>query len=180
MNAPRQSVNDAHARLWRWPLFQGLLPIERNRLPPDIMAGITLAAPGIPEVMGYTKITGTPVVTGLYPMLLPILAFGISGSSRLLEVSTSATTGIDFSASRAIEELPQDLAAKGVVPGMSRMNTRYRGDFERPGLGEGISKEQILESRSACVAAYQTAFLKTSPKKESDLTGENISPAGAR
>jgi sulfate permease, SulP family len=28
----------------------------------DVFAGITLAALGIPEVMGYTKISQTPVV----------------------------------------------------------------------------------------------------------------------
>ena len=48
------------------PLLQGLLPFDKVRLGPDIMAGITLAALGIPEVMGYTKIIGTPVITGLW------------------------------------------------------------------------------------------------------------------
>ena len=32
----------------------------------DIIAGITLAAIAIPEVMGYTSIAQTPVITGLY------------------------------------------------------------------------------------------------------------------
>ena len=59
---------------------------------PDIMAGITLAALGIPEVMGYTKIIGTPVITGLYTMLLPMLAFAIFGSSRHLVVSADSAT----------------------------------------------------------------------------------------
>lgn len=36
--------------------LQGLLPFDKERLGPDIVAGITLAALGIPEVMGYTKI----------------------------------------------------------------------------------------------------------------------------
>jgi SulP family sulfate permease len=40
------------------PLLQGLLPFDRVRIGPDIVAGITLAALGIPEVMGYTKIIG--------------------------------------------------------------------------------------------------------------------------
>jgi sulfate permease, SulP family len=44
------------------PVMQGLLPLNRLQLGSDIMAGITLAAVGIPEVMGYTKIIGTPVV----------------------------------------------------------------------------------------------------------------------
>ena len=60
-----------------FPLFQGILPFDRSRLIPEIVAGITLAALGIPEVMGYTKIIGTPVITGLYTLLLPVLAYAV-------------------------------------------------------------------------------------------------------
>ena len=56
------------------------------------MAGITLAALGIPEVMGYTKIIGTPVITGLYTMLLPVVVFALFGSSRHLVVSADSAT----------------------------------------------------------------------------------------
>ena len=74
------------------PLFQGLLPFDGTRLGPDIMAGITLAALGMPAAMGYTKIIGTPVITGLYTLLLPLLAFAIFGSSRHLVVSADSAT----------------------------------------------------------------------------------------
>src|SRR6516164_11612300 len=77
---------------WRPPLLQGLLPFDKARLGPDIVAGITLAALGIPEVMGYTKIIGTPVVTGLYTLLLPVLVFALLGSSRHLVVSADSAT----------------------------------------------------------------------------------------
>src|SRR3974390_2387017 len=77
---------------WRLPLFQGLLPFDKSQLGPDILGGITLAALGIPEVMGYTKIIGTPVVTGLYSMLLPMLAFALFGSSSHLVVSADSAT----------------------------------------------------------------------------------------
>jgi sulfate permease, SulP family len=77
---------------WRLPVLQGLLPFDKSRLGPEIMAGITLAALGIPEVMGYTKIIGTPVITGLYTMLLPMLAFALFGSSRHLVVSADSAT----------------------------------------------------------------------------------------
>src|SRR5262252_5207629 len=77
---------------WRLPLFQGLLPFDKTRLSPDILAGITLAALGIPEVMGYTKIIGTPVITGLYTLLLPVLGFAIFGSSRHLVVGADSAT----------------------------------------------------------------------------------------
>ncbi|NJM77104.1 MAG: SulP family inorganic anion transporter [Acaryochloridaceae cyanobacterium RU_4_10] len=56
------------------------------------MAGVVLAAIGIPEVMGYTKIAGTPIVTGLYTLLLPALAFAIFSSSRHLVVAADSAT----------------------------------------------------------------------------------------
>lgn len=72
------------------PLLQGLLPFDRVRIGPDIVAGITLAALGIPEVMGYTKIIGTPVITGLYTLFLPVLIYALFGSSRHLVVSADS------------------------------------------------------------------------------------------
>jgi sulfate permease, SulP family len=74
------------------PVMQGLLPLDKAHLCPDIMAGITLACLGIPEVMGYTKIIGTPIITGLYTLFLPVLAFAIFGSSRHLVVSADSAT----------------------------------------------------------------------------------------
>jgi high affinity sulfate transporter 1 len=78
-----------------------LLPVDRNRVVPDIVAGITLAALGIPEVMGYTKIIGTPVITGLYTLLLPVVAFAIFGSSRHLVVSADSATAAMVAAALA-------------------------------------------------------------------------------
>jgi high affinity sulfate transporter 1 len=65
------------------------------------MAGITLAALGIPEVMGYTKIIGTPVITGLYTLFLPVLVFSLFGSSRHLVVSADSATAAMVAAALA-------------------------------------------------------------------------------
>ena len=73
-------------------ILQGVLPIDRARAPLDIVAGVTLAALAIPEVMGYTAIAGTPVVTGLYTILLPLAVFAILGSSRHLVVGADSAT----------------------------------------------------------------------------------------
>src|SRR5215467_2656403 len=91
----------SNKRQWRLPVLQGLLPFDKSRFGPDIMAGITLAALGIPEVMGYTKIIGTPVITGLYTMLLPMLAFALFGSSRHLVVSADSATAAIVAAALA-------------------------------------------------------------------------------
>src|SRR6266567_694644 len=76
----------------RLPVLQGVLPVERSRVPGDALAGLTLAAIGIPEVLGYAKIAGMPLVTGLYTMLLPMAAFAVLGSSRHLVVAADSAT----------------------------------------------------------------------------------------
>jgi MFS superfamily sulfate permease-like transporter len=76
----------------RFPLFQGVLPLDLRKLHGDVVAGLTLAALGIPEVMGYTKISGTPVATGLYTLLLPVVAFAALGGSRHLVVAADSAT----------------------------------------------------------------------------------------
>jgi len=75
-----------------FPLFQGLLPINPSQIPTELIAGITLAALAIPEVLGYTKISGTPVITGLYTILIPMALFAIFGSSRHLVVGADSAT----------------------------------------------------------------------------------------
>ena len=78
-------------------LLGGIRPYRREWLSRDVVAGITLAALAIPEVMGYTRIAGTPVITGLYTILVPILAFAVFASSRHLVVGgDSATAAIMF------------------------------------------------------------------------------------
>ncbi|MEO1002546.1 MAG: SulP family inorganic anion transporter [Cyanobacteria bacterium J06638_7] len=73
-------------------LFRSAGPLSRTTLLRDGLAGITLAALAIPEVMGYTRITETPVITGLYTLLLPVLAFAALGSSRHLVVGADSAT----------------------------------------------------------------------------------------
>jgi SulP family sulfate permease len=96
-----QTRNEKAAGSSPWAIFQGILPYDISRFPSDLMAGITLAALGIPEVMGYTKIIGTPVITGLYTMLLPMLVFALFGSSRHLVVSADSATAAMIAAAFA-------------------------------------------------------------------------------
>src|SRR4051794_29739079 len=83
----------------RLPLFQGLLRIDRRRLPVEAIAGGTRAALAIPEVMGYSTIAGMPVITGLYTIFLPLLAFAVLGSSRHLVVGADSATAAVMAAS---------------------------------------------------------------------------------
>src|SRR5262249_33092277 len=72
--------------------FETLRPWDPAGLRTDIVAGVTLAAMNIPQAMGYTKIAGTPTVTGLYTLLLPVIAFACFGASRYLVVAADSAT----------------------------------------------------------------------------------------
>lgn len=79
------------------PTLQALVPpsmrgYRRAYLWPDIVAGLTLAAVAIPEVMGYTSIARTPLATGLYTILLPLALFALLGASRTLVVGGDSAT----------------------------------------------------------------------------------------
>src|SRR5271166_2249303 len=73
-------------------LFQGIRPLSRKGAIGDALAGVQLAAMNIPQALGYTKIAGTPVVTGFYTLLLPLVAFAVFGSSRYLVVAADSAT----------------------------------------------------------------------------------------
>jgi sulfate permease, SulP family len=75
----------------RWFFLSGR-PVGRAGAVRDVLAGFTLAAMNIPQVLGYTKIAGTPVVSGLYTLLLPVVAFAAFGSSRYLVVAADSAT----------------------------------------------------------------------------------------
>jgi MFS superfamily sulfate permease-like transporter len=60
----------------------------------------------IPQVLGYTRIAATPVVTGLYTVLLPLVAFAVFGSSRHLVVAADSATAAIFSGSLSHMAVP--------------------------------------------------------------------------
>jgi SulP family sulfate permease len=102
----------------KFPVLEGILPINKPQVPLDIIAGITLAAIAIPEVMGYAKIAGVPVVLGLYTILIPIAVFAVFGSSRHLVVGADSATAAILAAvlvTLALPESPQYIALAGMV-----------------------------------------------------------------
>jgi len=77
----------------------------------DIIAGVTLAAVAIPETMGYATIAQMPVVTGMYTVIFPTLAFALFGASKLLVVGADSATAALMAAGLA------GLGIAGLVPG---------------------------------------------------------------
>jgi MFS superfamily sulfate permease-like transporter len=77
-------------------LFEGLRPLKRAAALRDALAGVVMAAMDIPQVLGYSKIAGMPVVTGLYSLFLPLVAFAAFGSSRYMVVAADSATAAIF------------------------------------------------------------------------------------
>ena len=115
---PASRVGRQQGWLRALPVLRGLLPIDRSRVPADMLAGVTLAALGIPEVLGYAKIAGMPVVTGLYTLLLPMAVFVIFGSSRHLVVGADSATAAILAAALtglAVAGSPQYVRLAGLA-----------------------------------------------------------------
>ena len=60
----------------------------------DLIAGVTVAAYLIPQVMAYATVAGLPPVAGLWAALVPMLVYAVLGSSRQLSVGPESTTAI--------------------------------------------------------------------------------------
>nr|WP_109559173.1 sulfate permease [Mycobacteroides saopaulense] len=82
----------------RWKNFApglGLLSdYRRTWLRGDVLAGITVAAYLVPQVMAYAALAGLPPVSGLWASLAPLVIYAFLGSSRQLSVGPESTTAL--------------------------------------------------------------------------------------
>src|SRR5512144_197938 len=60
----------------------------------DLVAGLTAAAVVLPKAMAYATVAGLPVAVGLYTAFVPMVVYGLLGSSRVLSVSSTTTLAI--------------------------------------------------------------------------------------
>ena len=67
---------------------------DRSWLRGDLLAGITVAAYLIPQVMAYAEIAGLPPIAGLWAILAPLAVYALLGSSRQLSVGPESTTAL--------------------------------------------------------------------------------------
>jgi SulP family sulfate permease len=68
--------------------------VDRRAIRGDIVAGLTVAAYLVPQVMAYAGLAGLPPVTGLWAILAPLALYAIVGSSRQLSVGPESTTAL--------------------------------------------------------------------------------------
>ncbi|MGW5342585.1 SulP family inorganic anion transporter [Streptomyces sp. NPDC004050] len=67
---------------------------RRAWLSGDLLAGVTVAAYLVPQVMAYAGVAGLPPVTGLWAVLPAMALYTLVGSSRLLSVGPESTTAL--------------------------------------------------------------------------------------
>jgi sulfate permease, SulP family len=60
----------------------------------DILAGVTVAAYLVPQVMAYAQVAGLPPVAGLWAAAGPLLVYAWLGSSRLLSAGPESSTAL--------------------------------------------------------------------------------------
>jgi high affinity sulfate transporter 1 len=87
---PSQEISQRRFRF----LPEWLVSYPRDRLWPDVVAGLTTGAVIIPMAMAYAMIAGLPVQVGLYTALVPTVIYAVFGTSRVLSVSTTTTLAI--------------------------------------------------------------------------------------
>jgi len=85
------------------PIISKTLPAQRSPwwrsyrrqwLGRDLLAGVTVAAYMVPQVMGYAAIAGLPPITGLWASLLPLVVYALMGTSPQLSLGPESTTAL--------------------------------------------------------------------------------------
>jgi sulfate permease, SulP family len=74
---------------------------ERAWLRPDIVAGVTVAAYLVPQVMAYAQLAGLDPVVGLWSAILPAIVYALVGTSRHVSTGPESTTAVMVAASVA-------------------------------------------------------------------------------
>ncbi|MGI5132795.1 sulfate permease [Pseudonocardia sp. CA-107938] len=76
------------------PGLRALRRRDRSLLTGDLLAGITVAAYLVPQVLAYAQVAGLPAITGLWASVGALTIYAVLGSSRLLSVGPESTTAL--------------------------------------------------------------------------------------
>lgn len=76
------------------PLIDTLRLYNRGTFSADLIAGLIVAIMLIPQGMAYALLAGLPPQTGLYASIIPLLLYGIFGTSRFLAVGPVAIVSL--------------------------------------------------------------------------------------
>jgi SulP family sulfate permease len=83
------------AGIARWAPGVALLgSYERRWLRPDALAALSVWALLIPQGLAYAQLAGMPAVSGLYVGMMGMLAYGLFGTSRYLNIGPESSVAI--------------------------------------------------------------------------------------
>jgi high affinity sulfate transporter 1 len=74
---------------------------DRTWLRPDVIAGVTVAAYLVPQVMAYAQLAGLDPVVGLWSSVLPPIVFALLATSRHVSTGPESTTSVMVAAALA-------------------------------------------------------------------------------
>lgn len=89
------------------PVLSWVRGYRRPWLRGDVLAGVTITAYLVPQVMAYAEVAGVPAAVGLSAAVGSLLAYALLGSSSQLSVGPESTTAL------------MTAAALGSVPGIA-------------------------------------------------------------
>ena len=88
--------------LSRWlPILDWATRYQRADLLGDLMAGLVVAIMLVPQAMAYALLAGLPPQVGLYASILPLILYGLLGTSSSLAVGPVALTSLLVAAALA-------------------------------------------------------------------------------
>ncbi len=76
------------------PVLAWLPHYNRSKLTGDVLAGLVVAVMLIPQGMAYALLAGMPPETGLYASIVPLLLYGLMGTSPALSVGPVAIVSL--------------------------------------------------------------------------------------
>jgi len=77
-----------------FPLLQDLKGYNKAHLQQDLVAGLTVGIMLVPQGMAYAFLAGMPPIYGLYGGLIPLLLYGLLGTSRQLSIGPVAISAL--------------------------------------------------------------------------------------
>lgn len=94
------------------PLVEDLTAYSKGRFQRDLVAGLTVGVMLVPQGMAYAYLAGMPPIYGLYAGLVPLLVYGLLGSSRHLAIGPVAVSALLVFA--GLSQLAEPLSAEYV------------------------------------------------------------------
>ncbi|TVR23984.1 MAG: solute carrier 26 family protein [Anaerolineaceae bacterium] len=93
-----QTYNPVQDRGVSWrdylPFLDWLVNYKREHLSGDVIAGVIVAVMLVPQGMAYALLAGLPPQVGLYASILPLIIYGLLGTSRTLAVGPVAVVSL--------------------------------------------------------------------------------------